>query len=171
MGGGAGLGGNTPFSGLRFWLVEGQLRDAENGVREASLWRGVLGVDEDTIVEDTDFDLVKRALIARVRVFGCLKPRCGLCGARALLYDQGGGTTPVAGIGFGNDPGLARSRCAACEMLRPWGNRRPGALGSSRRWSHEVLRLSGRLAGDRDIEVGSVPVDAYRLAYARIHRL
>lgn len=74
------------FSGLRFWLVEGQLRDAENGVREASLWCGVLGVDEDTIVEDTDFDLVKWALVVRVRVSGCLKPRCGLCGARVPLY-------------------------------------------------------------------------------------
>jgi hypothetical protein len=51
-------------------------------VRDASLWRAVLCV-QDTVVEDVEFDETAQIPVAHVRPRRAGCGRCGLCGARA----------------------------------------------------------------------------------------
>ena len=62
-----------------------------NGVQQLSLWRGLLGVDQTTIIEDIDYDPSSDLVVAHVRPTKKLKPRCGICQARCGRYDPGEG--------------------------------------------------------------------------------
>ena len=65
-------------------------RGTENGVRNASLWCGLLGVDK-TVVEDVEFDEDAQVLIAHVRPRARTRGRCGRCRRRCPAYDRGEG--------------------------------------------------------------------------------
>ena len=56
-----------------------------------TIWRKMLGVDKRTVIEGIDYDEDTEAIIAQVRPRKITKRRCGLCGKKAPLYDQGGG--------------------------------------------------------------------------------
>jgi transposase len=72
----------------------------EYGVRFASLWRGLLGV-ERTVVEEIDFDAEAGVLVAHVRPGKGARRRCGRCGRRAPGYDQGEGRRRWRGLDLG----------------------------------------------------------------------
>ncbi len=73
---------------------------SENGVRNASLWRAVLGV-ENTVVEDLEFDDEAQVLVAHVRPRQASRGRCGTCGSRASWYDRGEGRRRWRGLDMG----------------------------------------------------------------------
>jgi transposase len=60
------------------------------GVRFASVWQGLLGV-ERTVVEEVEFDAETDLLVAHVRPRKGARQRCGRCGRRASWYDRGEG--------------------------------------------------------------------------------
>jgi transposase len=72
-------------------------------VRNASLWRGVLGV-EKTVVEELDFDPVEQVLVAHVRPKRHASRRCGLCRQRSSRYDHGEGRRRWRGLDLGTVP-------------------------------------------------------------------
>lgn len=57
----------------------------------ANVWRQMLGVDNRTVIEEIDYDEDSEAVVVQVRPRKATKRRCGICGDRAPLYDQGGG--------------------------------------------------------------------------------
>lgn len=59
-------------------------------MRNASVWRAVLGV-ENTVIEDVEFDEVDEVVVAQVRPRRAGRGRCGRCGTRAGWYDPGEG--------------------------------------------------------------------------------
>ena len=72
-------------------------------MRNVRLWRGLLGVDKQTVIEDIEFDEQAggaELVVARVRPRSGVSRRCGRCGRRAPLYDRGeGGAGGGAWIG------------------------------------------------------------------------
>ena len=69
-------------------------------MRNASLWRAVLGV-ENTVVGDVEFDEVAQVLVAHVRPRRPGRGRCGICGAKASWYDRGEGRRRWRGLDLG----------------------------------------------------------------------
>ena len=63
---------------------------AENGVRNARLWRALLGV-EKTVIEGLEYDEDEDVLVARVRPTASARGRCGVCRRRCPGYDGGQG--------------------------------------------------------------------------------
>jgi transposase len=59
-------------------------------VRNATLWRALLGV-EKTVIEQVEFDEDQQVLVAGVRPSGRVSSRCGRCGRRSPWYDRGEG--------------------------------------------------------------------------------
>ena len=59
-------------------------------MREARIWRQVLGV-EKMVIEGVDFDDVTDAVIVSVRPQARARSRCGVCGRRSPGYDGGAG--------------------------------------------------------------------------------
>jgi transposase len=59
-------------------------------VRDASVWRALLGV-EKTVIEGMDFDQDQGLLVARVRPTAGARGRCGRCSRRSPGYDEGAG--------------------------------------------------------------------------------
>ena len=57
----------------------------------ANVWRKLLGVDRQTVIESIDFDEEADSAVVHVRPRRATKRRCGLCGRRAPGYDQGAG--------------------------------------------------------------------------------
>jgi transposase len=77
-------------------------------VREATIWRRVLGLGEDTIVEAVEFDPERDAVIAAVRprVVSSSRKRpyvlaCGRCGTPAPRFDNGEGRREWRGLDLG----------------------------------------------------------------------
>jgi len=62
----------------------------ENGVRDVSLWRALLGV-EKTVIEGVEYDEDEALVIASVRPTSRARGRCGVCGCRCPRYDSGDG--------------------------------------------------------------------------------
>lgn len=56
-----------------------------------AIWRRLLGVDKNTIVEEIEYEPDEGIVVAHVRTSGKLKPRCGICERRCGRYDQGEG--------------------------------------------------------------------------------
>jgi transposase len=69
-------------------------------VRNASLWRALLGV-ENTVIEDVEFDEEAEVVVASVRPLRAGRGRCGACGVRAPWYDSGGGRRRWRGLDLG----------------------------------------------------------------------
>jgi transposase len=59
-------------------------------VRNATLWRALLGV-EKAVLEDVEFDQEELVLVAHVRPGRRAAGRCGRCGRRSPAYDRGQG--------------------------------------------------------------------------------
>ncbi|HWJ65714.1 MAG TPA: ISL3 family transposase [Nocardioides sp.] len=59
-------------------------------MRNASLWRALLGV-ENTVIEEIEFDELEEVVVAHVRPRRAGHGRCGACGSRAPWYDRGEG--------------------------------------------------------------------------------
>lgn len=59
-------------------------------MRNASLWRALLGV-ENTVIEDLEFDEDEGTVVVHVRPQRPGKGRCGVCGRRGSWYDRGEG--------------------------------------------------------------------------------
>jgi transposase len=57
----------------------------------ANLWRRLLGVDRQTVVESVEVDEEAESVVVHVRPRRSTKRRCGRCGHRAPGYDQGEG--------------------------------------------------------------------------------
>lgn len=72
----------------------------ENGVRNATLWRTLLGVDK-TLVESVEFDDAAGLLVASVRPTKSSRNRCGVCRRRGPRYDQGEGRRRWRTLGAG----------------------------------------------------------------------
>jgi transposase len=72
-------------------------------VRNASLWRALLGV-EKTVVEEIEFDPVEQVLVARVRPRQQANGRCGRCRRRARGYDRGEGPRRWRSLDLGTIP-------------------------------------------------------------------
>jgi transposase len=72
-------------------------------VQNASLWRGVLGI-EKAVVEDVEFDEAEQVLVAHVRPRQHAAGRCGRCGRRCRSYDQGEGRRQWRALDLGTIP-------------------------------------------------------------------
>jgi transposase len=70
-------------------------------VRSARLWRGLLGVDKQTVVEDVEFDEGEPLVVAHVRPRRRVGGRCGRCGRRSPWYDRGEGRRRWRGLDLG----------------------------------------------------------------------
>ncbi len=60
-------------------------------MRNATLWRMLLGVDKSVVVQRIEFDEDAETLVAHVRARAGRRPRCGECGNRCPGYDAGAG--------------------------------------------------------------------------------
>ncbi len=69
-------------------------------MRNASLWRALLGV-EKTVVEEIEYDEDAEVVVAHVRPARASKGRCGRCGSRAAWYDRGEGRRRWRGLDLG----------------------------------------------------------------------
>ena len=74
-------------------------------MRNVRLWRGLLGVDKRTVIEDIEFDQEGadgvELVVARVRPRSGVSRRCGRCGRRAPWYDRGEGRRRWRGLDRG----------------------------------------------------------------------
>ena len=73
-------------------------------MRNVRLWRGLLGVDKRTVIEDIEFaeeDGGAGLVVARVRPRSGALRRCGRCRRRAPLYDRGEGPRRWLGLDWG----------------------------------------------------------------------
>ena len=59
-------------------------------MRNARVWRALLGVDE-AVVEKVEFDEDSRAVVGHVRLVRATCGRCGVCQRRCGRYDTGEG--------------------------------------------------------------------------------
>lgn len=59
-------------------------------MRQASLWRALLGV-ENIVIEEIEHDEEEEVVVAHVRPTRSGRGRCGNCGSRAAWYDHGEG--------------------------------------------------------------------------------
>ena len=59
-------------------------------MRDASLWRALLGV-EKTVIEGLEYDQDAELVVAHVRAGSRARGRCGVCGRRCPRYDAGQG--------------------------------------------------------------------------------
>lgn len=65
--------------------------EAENGVRDASLWRALLGLEKTTVIERIGFEDDDQVLVVHVRPRSRGRSCCGKCGRRSPRYDPGDG--------------------------------------------------------------------------------
>ena len=107
-------------------------------MQNASLWRGVLGV-EKTVVEDVEFDDDEQVLVAHVRPRQHARGRCGRCGRRCRAMTRA--RADAGGEGWI----WARSRSGWRPTRRGWtapstGRGGGGAVGPARCRAHLRLR-------------------------------
>ena len=80
-------------------------REARKRRAQCELWRGLLGVDKRTVIEDIEFDEQgaggAELVVARVRPRSGVSRRCGRCGRRAPWYDRGEGRRRWRGLDWG----------------------------------------------------------------------
>jgi len=72
-------------------------------VRNARVWRAVLGVDE-AVVERVEFDEDSRAVVGHVRLVRATRGRCGICRCRCSGYDAGEGRRRWRTLDLGSRP-------------------------------------------------------------------
>lgn len=89
-------------------------------MRDATLWRALLGV-ENAVIEDVEFDEGAGIVVAHVRPRRPAKGRCGACGRRGSWYDRGEGRRRWRGLDLGTVRVFleADSPRVACEVHGP----------------------------------------------------
>jgi transposase len=148
-------------------------------VREARVWRALLGV-ENTVVEGLEFDQERGLLVARVRPTASARGRCGRCGRRSPGYDNGAGRRRWRALDLGSVPVFLeahapRVSCPAHGVVVaavPWARRDAGhtrafddqtawlAVACSKTAVTELMRIAWRTVGavitrvSADIEAG-----------------
>ena len=133
-------------SRVGFWLVEGQLPGAENGVRNVRVFGALLGM-ERTVIEGVEFDEPGELLVVRVRPARAARGRCGVCRRRCQGYDAGDGARRWRALDAGTvrvfvQAQAPRVRCAEHGVVVahvPWA--RHGA-GHTRQFDQQVAWLA-----------------------------
>lgn len=100
----------------------------------ASVWRRLLGVGRDTVVERVEFDDGEGVVVAHVRPRKGYGRRCGRCGERAGGYDRGEGRRRWRGLDLGSvrvcmEGEAPRVSCGGCGVTVarvPWARHRAG---------------------------------------------
>ena len=106
-------------------------------MRNARLWRELLGVDRRTVIEGIEFDEAGphgAQLVARVRSRNSVSARCGRCGCRASWYDRGEGRRRWRGLDWGTvqvvlEADAPRVNCAVhgpTVLAVPWARHHAG---------------------------------------------
>jgi transposase len=147
-------------------------------VRNARLWRGLLGV-ERTVVEGVGFDEGAGCVVARVRPARGARGRCGRCGRRAPGYDRGEGRRRWRALDLGTVPVLVEAEAPRVDCAEhgptvaavPWARHGAGhtrafddtvawlAVQCSKTAVCELLRIAWRSVG---VIVARVWADAQR---------
>ena len=127
-------------------------------MRNVRLWRGLLGVDKRTVIEDIEFDQEGadgvQLVVARVRPRSGVSRRCGRCGRRAPWYDRGEGRRRWRGLDWGTmqvvlEADAPRVNCPAhgpTVVAVPWARHHAGhTLGfdDTVAWLAVLSRLAG----------------------------
>ena len=107
-------------------------------MRNVRLWRGLLGVDKRTVIEDVEFSSEAadgvELVVARVRPHSGALRRCGRCGRKAPWYDRGEGRRPWPGLDWGTvqvvlEAGAPRVNCpihGPTVVAVPWARHHAG---------------------------------------------
>lgn len=69
-------------------------------MRDASLWRVLLGVQK-TVVEEVEYDAARGQVVVSVRPTSRARSRCGMCSRRCPRYDAGEGRRRWRGLDLG----------------------------------------------------------------------
>ena len=140
-------------------------------MRNVRLWRGLLGVDKRTVIEDLEFDEQgaggAELVVARVRPRSGVSRRCGRCGRRAPWYDRGEGRRRWRGLDWGTmqvvlEADAPRVNCPAhgpTVVAVPWARHHAGhtlgfddtvawlAVACSKTAVCELMRIAWRTVG------------------------
>ncbi len=140
-------------------------------MRNVRLWRGLLGVDKRTVIEDIEFDEEgadgAQLVVARVRPRSGVSRRCGRCGRRAPWYDRGEGRRRWRGLDWGTvqvvlEADAPRVNCPAhgpTVVAVPWARHHAGhtlafddtvawlAVACSKTAVCELMRIAWRTVG------------------------
>ena len=140
-------------------------------MRNVRLWRGLLGVDKRTVIEDIEFDQEGadgvQLVVARVRPRSGVSRRCGRCGRRAPWYDRGEGRRRWRGLDWGTmqvvlEADAPRVNCPAhgpTVVAVPWARHHAGhtfgfddtvawlAVACSKTAVCELMRIAWRTVG------------------------
>ena len=140
-------------------------------MRNVRLWRGLLGVDKRTVIEDIEFDEddadSAALVVARVRPRSGVSCRRGRCGRRASWYDRGEGRRRWRSLDWGTvqvvlEADAPRVNCAAhgpTVVAVPWARHHAGhtlafddtvawlAVACSKTAVCELMRIAWRTVG------------------------
>ena len=140
-------------------------------MRNVRLWRGLLGVDKRTVIEDIEFDEEgadgAQLVVARVRPGRGVSRRCGRCGRKAPWYDRGEGRRRWRGLDWGTvqvvlEADAPRVNCPAhgpTVVAVPWARHHAGhtlafddtvawlAVACSKTAVCELMRIAWRTVG------------------------
>ena len=140
-------------------------------MRNVRLWRGLLGVDKRTVIEDIEFDEEgadgAQLVVARVRPRSGVSRRCGRCGRKAPWYDRGEGRRRWRGLDWGTvqvvlEADAPRVNCPAhgpTVVAVPWARHHAGhtlafddtvawlAVACSKTAVCELMRIAWRTVG------------------------
>jgi transposase len=137
------------------------------------LWRGLLAVDQRTVIEEIEFEEHDAdgdgdtLVVARVRPRSGVSRRCGRCGRRAPWYDRGEGTRRWRGLDWGTvqvvlEADAPRVNCpehGPTVIAVPWARHRAGhtlafdatvawlAVACSKTAVCELMRIAWRTVG------------------------
>ena len=161
-------------------------------MRNVRLWRGLLGVDKRTVIEDIEFDQEGadgvQLVVARVRPRSGVSRRCGRCGRRAPWYDRGEGRRRWRGLDWGTvqvvlEADAPRVNCPAhgpTVVAVPWARHHAGhtfgfddtvawlAVACSKTAVCELMRIAWRTVGAIVARVwADVDKTVYRFANLR----
>ena len=122
------------------------------------VWRRLLGVDDQTVIERIEFDEEADAVVAHVRPRRLRKRRCGRCGKRAPGYDQGEGRRRWRALDLGEvrsflEAEAARVDCAThgpTVVQFPWARH---AAGHTRAFDDTVAWLAVHTSKTAVVEV------------------
>lgn len=143
-------------------------------MRNVRLWRGLLAVDQRTVIEEIEFEEFEEhdaegdiLVVARVRPRSGLSRRCGRCGRRAPWYDRGEGRRRWRGLDWGtvqvaleaDAPRVNCSEHGPTVIAVPWARHRAGhtlafdatvawlAVACSKTAVCELMRIAWRTVG------------------------
>ena len=113
-------------------------------MRNVRLWRGLLGVDKRTVIEDIEFDEEgadgAQLVVARVRPGRGVSRRCGRCGRKAPWYDRGEGRRRWRGLDWGTVQVVLEADAPRVNCPAHGPDRGGGAVGASSCRAHLGLR-------------------------------